>query len=563
MLPPRIDELINALLDGEASEQMIAELQSLIGDDTDLASQLVDRIAEHRLLGVLYQPFDPMMCVNSIMQVISDDNQAVAESIFGEIEKTETDKVRGNPDGAFPGNGSKYLIGLAVGVALSLTIVAVGWYFRPPPSRGGAFADKERNAITPSGRPVATLLLAENCVWNSGSPFEEGQRLPAQTLDLKSGAAVVRFDGGAELVMTGEASLALRSAGQAELRHGSVVVRATGGAAGFQLTTPASPLVDLGTEFAVRVDRSGATEVHVLEGEVQYLKQDSPSVLRAGKAIQFDVAKQVKDVAVNSPRFEEIIRRVNPKPQPHRMLAYEGFHYEPGFLPLKQTIKGLGWAGPWRLRLPQERTRPSREESPKQFEIVHGQLNVTWPVPGGRKGMLKLPKGSIYYVRPLRKSIDLDRDGVTFFSLMIRETHRRVDRRRPRERLRLTFRASKKYYTEFVSFGHGTGYRPHIQAGVGGSHTSPLVLPAEQTTLWIGKIISRKQGEDEIYFRVYGEKDVLGYAEPADWHVVTRGVELNGHLDRVLLSCNGESPRIVDELRIGPTWRSVAPMLVR
>ena len=60
--------------------------------------------------------------------------------------------------------------------------------------------------------------------------------------------------------------------------------------------------------------------------------------------------------------------------------------------------------------------------------------------------------------------------------------------------------------------------------------------------------------------RVYGEQDVLGYAEPATWHVVTRGVELDAHLDCVLLSSEGKTSRIVDELRIGPTWRSVAPM---
>lgn len=99
-----------------------------------------------------------------------------------------------------------------------------------------------------------------------------------------------------------------------------------------------------------------------------------------------------------------------------------------------------------------------------------------------------------------------------------------------------------------------------IGAGDGNQFTSPLILPPEQTTLWVGKIISREQGEDEIYFRVYGEQDVLGYAEPSTWHVVTRGVDIATRLDRVLLSSTGQTAKIVDELRIGPTWRSIAPM---
>jgi hypothetical protein len=224
-------------------------------------------------------------------------------------------------------------------------------------------------------------------------------------------------------------------------------------------------------------------------------------------------------------------------------------------------VVGKGWAGPWRKRLPKERTLPADDSSPDHFEIVHGEMNVTWPVPGGRLGSLKLPEGGVYYVRPLAEQIRLDRDGVAFFSLMVRETERRTDSDRPRERLRLTLRSSADFDGQAISFGHGPGYRPTVRTGAGISHTSPLVLPAEQTTLWIGKIVARKHGEDEIYFRVYGEMDVLDYAEPATWHVVTRGVELDENLDLVLLSSEGKTARLVDELRIGPTWRSVAPMV--
>jgi hypothetical protein len=40
----------------------------------------------------------------------------------------------------------------------------------------------------------------------------------------------------------------------------------------------------------------------------------------------------------------------------------------------------------------------------------------------------------------------------------------------------------------------------------------------------------------------------------------TRGLRQSAMLDLVILSSTGQSPRIVDELRIGPTWRSVVPM---
>jgi hypothetical protein len=143
---------------------------------------------------------------------------------------------------------------------------------------------------------------------------------------------------------------------------------------------------------------------------------------------------------------------------------------------------------------------------------------------------------------------------------MVRETSRPEGKKRLRERLRLTFREQDDYYAQYLSFGHGTGYQPRVRTSDDLLFSSPMVLPPEQTTLWIGKVVARANGDDEIYFRVYGEADALGYAEPATWHVASRGVRLDSHFDCVLLSSEGMAERLVDELRIGPTWRSVAPI---
>ena len=131
-------------------------------------------------------------------------------------------------------------------------------------------------------------MFAENCEWASSAQFAEGQPLPAGALSLRRGTAVVRFHGGAEAVLTGEVELELESPGSARLRHGDVVIRAEDGAAGFTLHTPTSELTDLGTEFAVKVARDGATELQVLEGEVAYAPnvKAAGAVLDAGQAVR-------------------------------------------------------------------------------------------------------------------------------------------------------------------------------------------------------------------------------------------------------------------------------------
>jgi len=123
---------------------------------------------------------------------------------------------------------------------------------------------------------VATLLFADNCRWRIGEGPAEGQRLSASRLQLEQGLAILRFDGGAAVVLEGPADLDVESRGCARLNAGRLTVRAPKEAAGFTVRSPASDVVDLGTEFAIMVERGGATEVHVLEGEVSYSKPGAP-----------------------------------------------------------------------------------------------------------------------------------------------------------------------------------------------------------------------------------------------------------------------------------------------
>ncbi len=410
-----------------------------------------------------------------------------------------------------------------------------------------------QSLIAPTNSPpIATLLFESESQWASKA-YQEGERLRRDRIQLKEGTVVIRFDGGAEVVLQGPADLHLLSAAKARLRHGEVIIRADRGADGFTLLTPKQKLVDLGTEFGVRV-LNGATELHVHEGEVEV----GQAIVSAGKAFRFE-GKEAIEVFHTKPRFEDVIRKVEPRPRADLMSAYSGFHYPAGELPLAESLRGKGWAGPWRKRLPEERMRPEEVVTPDFLRIVHGQLNVTWPVPGGRLGMLEMPSGASIYVRELAKPISMQTNQFWYFSLMVRETLRTSDPTRKQEGLRLTFRSSEDYFGPAISFGYDRGFRPRIQVGGGGAFSSPLLVPKEQTMLWVGKVVARKRGEDEIHFRIYGEEDALDYAEPAAWHVVSRGADLSARLDRVLLTSHGEGPRIVDELRIGPTWRSVVP----
>lgn len=421
-------------------------------------------------------------------------------------------------------------------------------------------------AGTASENWLATVLLAEDCEWRHTRGISEGGRLPAQRLHLLRGTAILRLDGGAEIMIRGATELELQSATQARLRSGDVVVRAEGDAAGFKLLTPSRELTDLGTEFAVKVERGGATELHVLEGEVAYASSNSMptgEVANAGQAVRFENAQATpKPVKLDAPRFGELVKKAAPRERPDLMTVYDGFLYDEGTYQPGELTGGKGWAGPWRLRERGEWQGANRTDTTTDMRIVHGKLSVPWPVDGGRLGMLEMPPGQFYRVRQMAKPIAMDRDGITYFSLMTQEPNHSVRglAARTQEGVRLTFRSSANYSGESLSFGIGKELRPHINALPSGVFESLARVPDEQSLLWIGKVIHRADGEDEITFRIYGQNDPLDYAEPPTWHVATRGVRQNAALDLVVISSTGTATRIVDELRIGPTWRSVVPI---
>lgn len=408
-----------------------------------------------------------------------------------------------------------------------------------------------------SDAPLATVLLSEDCVWKGGESLAEGSRLVPGKIQLTSGMAILRFDGGAEAVLRGETTLELLSAVQARLVTGEVVIRAEDDAAGFKLLTPASELTDLGTEFAVKVQRGGITELQVLDGQVAY----GDAIADAGHALRLVAGRTAESLPVTSPRFNDLLQRAAPKERRDLMTHYEGFFYPAGSYQPSEIVKGKGWAGPWRLRGGIEIRHPNEVDSTTDMRIVEGGLSVPWPIPGGKLGGLEMPAGRSFRLRPMKNGIDMGEDGISYFSLITYEPeHGRKRRTTPVEGVRLTFRSSADYWNESLSFGCQQSLRPLIQAGAQGSFASASAIADEQSLLWIGKIIRRAAGEDEVFFRIYGQADALDYAEPATWHSSTRGLRQSGVLDLVILSSTGQSPRIVDELRIGPTWRSVVPM---
>ncbi len=84
---------------------------------------------------------------------------------------------------------------------------------------------------------------------------------------VTSGMIELRFPSGATTIIESPAVFEVTSLARLLLHTGRCSVHAPDGAQGFRVDTPLGNVVDLGTRFVVDVLSSGATDVHVIEGE--------------------------------------------------------------------------------------------------------------------------------------------------------------------------------------------------------------------------------------------------------------------------------------------------------
>ena len=187
----------------------------------------------------------------------------------------------------------------AGGAALAASLLVGIWLFRTTPvevdvpSQANA-AQLDQDA---SAQGVAILSQLAGVEWASGeAPAEEGAPLPPGKLRIESGVMRLEFYSGAIAVIEGPASFDLLSAQKGYIHYGKLRVNVPPHAKGFTIGTATGNVVDLGTEFALDVPLQGQSELHVLDGEVDYfahgLVNGDPRRLVGGQAIPLHAGSQ-------------------------------------------------------------------------------------------------------------------------------------------------------------------------------------------------------------------------------------------------------------------------------
>jgi hypothetical protein len=558
-----LQQLLSALCDGVLTEGQCARLEELLAADPECRRQYLEYVDVHARLLV-----HPRFSGGQILPPGEEHPDRPTP-----VSTPDTAASPPAPQTMTPGRNRRRVVqalryGLVAGATLAASLLVQLYWLHPREPQGQHSSAPEPRSVEPP-RYVATLTQSAECVWEqSSAPGRAGSRLLPGELHLRRGVARIHFDSGPDLVVEGPAALRIESATAAAVLQGKVVFRTDETATPFDLHTPASTLVDLGTEYAVVVGPEGE-EVHVFAGEVQRTPRaatgEAPAEhLAAGEARRYagSPAAPGRPTALDPARF---VRQLTDTDQPPAdplagLLAYEGFNYpDPGALPAGRANGGRGWAGPWTPGFARPLNEGDRNVLALNVRESLARAGASMPSAGGSFDYTGFAK----YFRRLAEPVRLDTNGVYFLSFLFRRLGPQAD---PLNSVSVQLRTDDELQSE--RRGGPVDLRTRLNVGVDrandlfthlqrvGSRT-PLPLSYGATYLLVAKVVASGSNPDQVFVRVYGPDEPVGRTEPGSWSVVGPQVHSDLVFDWLEVHINSKTRQTIDEVRLGTTWSSV------
>lgn len=298
------DALFTKAIDGDATETDLAALSDLVCSDEAACREYAELATLEALLAVILAeplPGEVDTAAPSLRARSTDSVPAVSTALAAEGRCVTP--ASGPRAGRFaPSRRRLAVAAVAVTVAVVVGVVAL-----QQPNPGDIGGQHPAGGVEPDARqqafPRGFGVLAEQAdtVWQSGM-IPTGSILPPGQLALEAGTAQLELFSGVQLVVEGRAVFTVESPLRVVLHEGAARALVPDAAHGFEVVTPAAAIVDLGTEFALRVDGS-TTDVTVLQGAVEVVKTRNAAV-RVDSGRSFRLRK-------NSVDLEELVDGVN------------------------------------------------------------------------------------------------------------------------------------------------------------------------------------------------------------------------------------------------------------
>jgi ferric-dicitrate binding protein FerR (iron transport regulator) len=431
-------------------------------------------------------------------------------------------------------------------IAAAIGLAALGlWRVIPDGNPAAA------SLLDPPAQEIATLVDSRDCKWTDTLDLAVGKGLAPGLIELESGVALIEFDGGARLALQGPARLELIGPKAARLHRGHATVRCEEGLYSFSLLTPTSTVIDLGTEFGVAVDSDGASEVHVLDGEVEVAdtlnkEQQSTLLLNAGETVLLasngenhmvsdSTRTWIRDYSTQAGR--------EARAAPPRVIARDTFPVD--LTQEKRFSLGTGWNGAW-------------------WQATAGRKGDFRFVPldplvkrDGKSGLAMLVGGWVEVRRSLAAPINPTRSQTIYvgFSLHRMNPNQR-DKSGKLSEATVMFRSSKDPTTVL---GMALSGRNHwVVLEQGGWERSEMPVNGKGPFFVIAKVEFDPRRGNKVSMTGFNDFSAIPSEEPRNWELVSHRqlAKMKVPLDTIALQVR-QSPFKFGEIVLGNSWQAV------
>lgn len=264
--------LIEAVVNGTATEVQTEDLEALVSQHPEALSFYAEYLNIHSVLRRRY---------------LAGDLPEMDGELLTTTEVTHAGELFGMGRRSF---GSSRGPRLWLVAALAASLVGVGLFFAKRGSveesgaaqlarqeTSSALENENREssaaerAAQASRNGVAVLTKLVDAQWETDAAgLQLGKPLSLGTLNLASGHAQIEFYCGATVILEGPASFDLLATDRGYCHYGKLRAHVPARAKGFTIGTAKGEVIDLGTEFGLSVSADGPSELHVIDGEVDF-----------------------------------------------------------------------------------------------------------------------------------------------------------------------------------------------------------------------------------------------------------------------------------------------------
>lgn len=280
-ITPLDHELLNGHLDGMLSDAQCAQLRQRLHASPALLAELAAAVeVEQQLISLISEARATDRGEWLMLMSALDSGQHLHPVELPERTAYESDPSARENSADSENDGVRILViprlvwwgGIAALVVLAgllLTMVLPGGGAGPvAPVDDKAAADARAFAAT----TVASLVWAspDLAAADGAATPARGDRLVPGAYRFVAGEALVKFDNGAEAILTAPVSLQILSQNTTSLELGTLHAEVPASGHGFKVLVPGGVVTDLGTAFSVHVDPIAAlSQIEVFSGLVQ------------------------------------------------------------------------------------------------------------------------------------------------------------------------------------------------------------------------------------------------------------------------------------------------------